>query len=524
MTKLNIVSLLLLFCILIETWSTAEEHEGSGMDHLRINPNDLVDFKKSMDQNDDLLRNPSMSIRNSKRHGLVNNTSTPVSLNVNDPNVMLSSEVELSTTKHGEKINVRGDNNNHLFENMNMADQREAQKIASSMGLSVRDGRYVSDHFNGHQLDHSQDLSHEPQVTETSSSETMQTSHLTSSHNDIIMQSPKTEVSAVPNVPQPERVITLPPLNEDDFKTLHKLQDQEIHEPENILGNIGHLRENLDRNITIQTYQPVRNENIVNIKTEDAPQIYGDHNCSDNEVYIIDGERTLLLTNKKLTADIEIIQDETLNLQTLIENQDTIIFQLKQRLANSEAQVDDSLGLLVKHEKSYQKLLRELNETKTSASEDRRRNEFLEDQLVKEKQDRTQYQELSSHFKKEMDAVNERLHVMMDESHEQCDKTITSLQSKYKLCKRKADEQGLNMEELYREQNLIKDNLDAFNRTRFRYNKPKCKMMQQQLVAQDNTLILLKDQIKSQAHTLESMNRLVSMKHESMENIHNAVT
>ena len=47
--------------------------------------------------------------------------------------------------------------------------------------------------------------------------------------------------------------------------------------------------------------------------------------------------------------------------------------------------------------------------------------------------------------------------------------------------------------------------------------------MEEQLDAQDDALFLLKDQVKSQAHTLESMNRLISMKHDTIENIHNAV-
>ena len=73
---------------------------------------------------------------------------------------------------------------------------------------------------------------------------------------------------------------------------------------------------------------------------------------------------------------------------------------------------------------------------------------------------------------------------------------------------------------MYQEQKIIKDNLAAFNRTRYHYNKPKCRLMQEQLASQDDTIILLKNEINSQAHTLESMNRLVSRKHDTITNMH----
>ena len=218
------------------------------------------------------------------------------------------------------------------------------------------------------------------------------------------------------------------------------------------------------------------------------------------------------------------MQDKTLNHQALIENQNKIIYQLKQRLANSEAQVDDSLGLLIKHEKSYQKLLRELNKTKSIESDTRRRNEFLEKQMIKEKEERSHYEQLSEHFKEEMDRANEQLNTIKIHSNKGCDQSVDELQKKHGLCIKELDEQRSTIQGLYHEQTLIKDNLGVFNRTRTHYSKRKCRIMKKQLFAQDNALILLKNEVQNQAHTLESMNRLISMKHDTIENIHNAVT
>ena len=294
-----------------------------------------------------------------------------------------------------------------------------------------------------------------------------------------------------------------------------------VNLPENILKTIDDLRANSNKDMSIHTHYPFGNNKMGNI--EEHLNRKDNSNCSANEVYIIDGERTLLLTNKKLTADIETMEDETHYFKAMIANQNKIIFQLKQRLENSEAQGNDGLGLLIKHEQSYQKLLRELNETKSRDSETRMRNENLETKLAQEKEERTHYQQLSNHFKEETDRANVRLNAMMDESNENCEKTIKGLQNKYRICKKEFDEQARTIQGLSYEQNLIKDNLGMFNRTRTHYNKHKCRIMKQQLEGQDEALILLKDQVKTQAHTLESMNRLISMKHDTIENIHNAV-
>ena len=286
-----------------------------------------------------------------------------------------------------------------------------------------------------------------------------------------------------------------------------------------IKETINDIKSQLHDNPSLSTDEgSPTNENIIRHLNEKSHS-----NCSANEVYIIDGERTLLLTNKKLTSDIETMQDDRINLQRSIQNQNEIIFQLKQRLKNSEAQVDDSLGLLIKHEKSYQKLLRDLNETKSREGNMIIRNEVLQEEVANERKGREHYQQLSDHFKAEIDKANERLNGVMDVSKKQCDKTIHNLRSKYDQCKRVLNEKTRTIHGLYQEQTLIKDNLGVFNRTRVKYSKHRCRLIEQQLDAQDEALFLLKDQVKTQAHTLESMNRLISMKHDTIENIHNTV-
>ena len=51
------------------------------------------------------------------------------------------------------------------------------------------------------------------------------------------------------------------------------------------------------------------------------------------------------------------------------------------------------------------------------------RNEVLQEEVANERKGREHYQQLSDHFKAEIDKANERLNGVMDVSKKQCDKT-----------------------------------------------------------------------------------------------------
>ena len=166
-------------------------------------------------------------------------------------------------------------------------------------------------------------------------------------------------------------------------------------------------------------------------------------------------------------------------------------------------------------------MLKDLNETKSKESDLSIRNEALQEEVANEKKGREHYQQLASHFEKEMNKAIAKLNAKTNETNKNCDETMTN--HHLQKCKRKVAEKEQIIQGLFHEQELIKDNLGAFNRTRVKYSKHRCRLMEEQLDAQDEALFLLKDQVKTQAHTLESMNRLISMKHDTIENIHHAV-
>ena len=53
--------------------------------------------------------------------------------------------------------------------------------------------------------------------------------------------------------------------------------------------------------------------------------------------------------------------------------------------------------------------------------------EILQEEIAKERKGRVHYQQLSDHFKQEMDKANEHLNAIADGTNEKCDKTLKTL-------------------------------------------------------------------------------------------------
>ncbi len=103
-------------------------------------------------------------------------------------------------------------------------------------------------------------------------------------------------------------------------------------------------------------------------------------NCQDNEIYIVDGNRTLLLTNQRIAQDIDRIQDSERSLLLRLRRQDRIVEFLKQRLNYSETQMDESMKVLQAQENTYADLVNKINMSEVRLSSVRAQNKILEDQ------------------------------------------------------------------------------------------------------------------------------------------------
>lgn len=91
--------------------------------------------------------------------------------------------------------------------------------------------------------------------------------------------------------------------------------------------------------------------------------IQGSGGCPKNEIYIVDGDKTLMVTSRKIITDMDYVQDETLNLRSQVKNLNQVIETLKQRLRTVEAQSEEQERRREARDKSHLVLVRQLNDT-----------------------------------------------------------------------------------------------------------------------------------------------------------------
>jgi len=233
--------------------------------------------------------------------------------------------------------------------------------------------------------------------------------------------------------------------------------------------------------------------------------------CTPNEIYIVDGDRTVVLTNKAISADIEYVQQETINLRNQIKNQNAVIDNLKRQLAGCQQAQSDSSKTRQVAEMQHTELVVQLNKTMEAVDKMVKENQELVDERNKERESRI-------HFESENKKLAFKMNEMANEFKKlsQVAKEDTTSKILYDQCQVKLRAKSAIIESYKfhtdqavaqtQQQSCVKDG-------------NQCSAVRQELLLQDQTISLLKNHIKDQALTLNSVNRLLLAKHNMMINV-----
>jgi len=232
--------------------------------------------------------------------------------------------------------------------------------------------------------------------------------------------------------------------------------------------------------------------------------------CTPNEIYIVDGDKTVVLTNKAISADIEYVQQETINLKTQINNQNEIISNLKKQLSDCQREKQDTTRMSELREVQHSALIKQLNKTMEAV-----------DKMVKENQglvaDRNKERDGRIHFESENKKLIFKMHEMSDEFNRLSEAAKTDRNSKFLFdqceLKLKAKSAIIESYRFHDTANPEQQDCQANNLS------SECSGIRQELLLQDQTINLLKGQIKDQAMALRSVNQLLLAKHNMMINV-----
>jgi len=233
--------------------------------------------------------------------------------------------------------------------------------------------------------------------------------------------------------------------------------------------------------------------------------------CTPNEIYIVDGDRTVVLTNKAISADIEYVQQETINLRDQIKNQNEVIDNLKRQLDGCQKAQSDITKHREMAEIQHTELVVQLNKTMEAVDKMVKENQELLDERNKERESRI-------HFESENKKLAFKINEMANEFKKLSEvaKEDTTSKILYDQCQVKLRAKSAIIEsfKFHAENNIHQKECT----TTLKYNN-QCPAVRQELLLQDQTIYLLKNHIKDQATTLNSVNRLLLAKHNMMINV-----
>ena len=222
--------------------------------------------------------------------------------------------------------------------------------------------------------------------------------------------------------------------------------------------------------------------------------------CTPNEIYIVDGDRTVVLTNKAISADIEYVERDLMNYRSQISNQNQIIANLKQQLSSRGSSVAERAA----KEKAHSELITQLNTALETVDKMAKENRDLSHQKNEERERRLQLETTVHQLNSKVGDLTNKLHQLAQIAEEESQNSAMFDKCKIKLAAKDAVIQSLKYDRPE----------ECSNNTR-----GQCDVVRQQLELQDKAIILLKQQITAQAKSLASVNHLLTAKHNLMVNI-----
>lgn len=230
--------------------------------------------------------------------------------------------------------------------------------------------------------------------------------------------------------------------------------------------------------------------------------------CTPNEIYIVDGDRTVVLTNKAISADIEYVQQETINLRDQIKNQNEVIANLKRQLEGCQQAKSDVSKNKQVAEMQHTELVIQLNKTMEAVDKMVKENQQLLNERNKERESRIHYESENKKLTFKMNEMANEFKKLSQVAHDDTTSKILYEQCEVKL---RAKTAIMESYKYHAEQATKKECTTK--------NDNQCPAVRQELLLQDQTISLLKNHIKDQAMTLNSVNRLLLAKHNMMINV-----
>jgi len=242
--------------------------------------------------------------------------------------------------------------------------------------------------------------------------------------------------------------------------------------------------------------------------------------CQNNEIYVINKDKMLLVSNDGIARDISGLKDFEGNLLDQIENQDKIIKTLKARLEIAEKQNRNVKSIMEVEKVNTDARNLELKETQDLLTFAKQKIKDLESEAIKRSKELLLVQKEVGKFKLEVADRDNTIEELKNQLNGVNAEKIKQLEEELDMCTNSELAVRKNLEktkEANREATLCGERVEEFK------NTDELKLLMSQIEDQDTTLQLLKEHIQEQTKTQSALDKIILNKDEIVKRLQEQV-
>lgn len=242
--------------------------------------------------------------------------------------------------------------------------------------------------------------------------------------------------------------------------------------------------------------------------------------CQNNEIYVINKDKMLLVSNDGIARDISGLKDFEGNLLDQIENQDKIIKTLKSRLEIAEKQNRNVKSIMEVEKVNTDASKIELKETQDLLTFAKQKIKDLESAAMKKSKELLLVQKEVGKFKLEVADRDNTIEELKNQLNGVNAEKIKQLEEELDMCTNSELAVRKNLEktkEANREATLCGERVEEFK------NTDELKLLMSQIEDQDTTLQLLKEHIQEQTKTQSALDKIILNKDDIVKRLQEQV-
>ncbi len=180
--------------------------------------------------------------------------------------------------------------------------------------------------------------------------------------------------------------------------------------------------------------------------------------------------------------------------------------------------MDESMGVLQAQEQTYSDLVNKINVSKVRLSSVQAQNKILEDQHERDRLDVRNKERKINELRNLLDERDRVIEELKGQVSGEFNQKLESMRVEQNTCEDELRMRDAAIDTLESGARVLTQKVEVCQKTCARRGHP-CNLLRGQIAEQDATVILLKDELRTQAGAMTALNTMVDYKQTALENL-----